>query len=119
MTFTNRQYGRRTIVEIPMKDLDSSIATLFKNHLLELLESSPDDMVVIDLENVRFLDSTCLGALLTAFRQTGSKRKVALAAPQTAVLEVLNAARITRVMAITRTLNEALCLLPEHWLADS
>jgi anti-sigma B factor antagonist len=115
MMFKNRKVGAKTVVEVQAKDLDSILATDFKNHLIETLDSVPESITVVDLSKVRFLDSTCLGAMFAAFRQTGSRHKVVLAAPQDAVKYVFDMARVARVMPVFASLDDALALTPENW----
>jgi len=115
MLFNNRQLGTKTVIEINRKDLDSSVATELKNHLIETIKGDEDAITVVDLSNVRFLDSSCLGAFLAAFRQLGSNRRIALAGAQETVGHVLDVARVGRVMAITPSVEEALSLNADSW----
>ena len=116
MLFKNWNIAGRTVVEVHTKDLDAAVATEFKNHLLQALENDPNAIVILDLTRVRFLDSTCLGALLAAYRQTGSVRKLAVTGLQPPVAHVLEVARVSRVMAVARTVDEALARPADPWL---
>lgn len=113
--FTTRKVKGKTVVEISVKDMDSSIATAFRNYLVDAIEGTPDAIVILDFSKVRFLDSTCLGALLAAYRQTGSNRKLVLAAPQPSVENVFTVARVSRAMLILGSVDGALGLIPEQW----
>jgi anti-sigma B factor antagonist len=115
MTFASRSVANGTIIQVNTKDLDSRVATEFKNALLDALAEDPNGTVIIDMTKVRFLDSTCLGALLAAFRQTGSNRKIAVAAPHDAVGHVFTVARVSRVIPVTATVDEALEIGPDNW----
>jgi len=115
MLFNNRQLGTKTVIEIGAKDLDSSIATDLKNHLIATMRDDAEGITIVDLSNVRFLDSTCLGALIAAFRQVGSNRRIALAGAQEAVGHVLEIARVGRVMVIMPSVAEALNLTADSW----
>ena len=107
MAFKNRWVGDNLVVEISNKDLDSSIATVFKEHLIDVFESNPDRIVILDVSKVRFFDSSCLGALFAAFRQTGSKAKVVLAGANDSVEQVFQVSRVTRVMPVVPSLDQA------------
>jgi len=115
MPFKNRRVDKRTVVEVDTRDLDASIATDFKNYLIHLFEQEPEAAVIVDLSKVRFIDSTCLGALLAAYRHNGSAKKLAVAEPQEPVQHVFKMARLAKAMPIYETVVEALLMTSGEW----
>ena len=115
MAFKNRWVGDNLVVAISNKDLDSSVATAFKEHLVSVFEANVDRIVILDLTKVRFFDSSCLGALFAAFRQTGSKAKVVLSGAQDSVEHVFEVSRVTRVMPVVPSLDQATQLNLSDW----
>lgn len=115
MAFKNRRVGANLVVEISNKDLDSSVATELKEHLIDVFEEDPETIVILDMSRVRFFDSSCLGALFAAFRQTGSSAKVVLSGAQEAVEHVLHISRVTKVMRVVPSLDQAMQMTPADW----
>jgi len=117
--FRDRMIGNTRVVEINTKDLDSGVATAFKDHLVSAFETAGDSVVIVDFAKVRFMDSSCLGALLAAFRQTGSAAKVVLSAADDSVAQVFRIARLEKVMRVAESLDQGLDLGPECWPAKA
>ena len=115
--FTDRMIGNTRVIEINTKDLDSGAATAFKDHLISAFETAGDSVVILDFAKVRFMDSSCLGALLAAFRHTGSANKVVLSAAQEAVAHVFRVARVEKVMRVAESLDQGLDFGPDKWSA--
>lgn len=115
MAFKNRRIGGNLVVEISNKDLDSSVATEFKEHLIDVFEDNPENIVILDMSKVRFFDSSCLGALFASFRQTGSNAKVVLAGADDAVDHVFQISRVTKVMRVVPSLDQAMQMTPSDW----
>jgi len=110
-------FGNTRVVEINTRDLDSAVASAFKNHLVSAFATAGDSVVIVDFAKVRFMDSSCLGALLAAFRQTGSGAKVVLSAAQDQVAHVFRVARVEKVMRLSENLGQGLDFDPEQWPA--
>lgn len=115
MLFKNRQVGEVTVVELQSKELDASVASEFKDFLIDMFEKEPTATVALDFSKVRFMDSTCLGGLISAYRQTGSNKKLVIAEAQGAVQHMFKVARLTKMMPVVDTLYEALALKRSDW----
>ncbi len=59
------------VARIPVAELDAANSGEFKHDIAPVLESA--DKVVIDLSEVRFVDSSGLGAMLSCLRQMTAK----------------------------------------------
>ncbi len=115
MGFKNRWVGDNLVVTVSNKDLDSSVATAFKEHLLDVFENNSDRIVILDFSKVRFFDSSCLGALFAAFRQTGSNAKVVLAGAKDSVEHVFEVSRVTKVMPVVASIDQATRINLSEW----
>lgn len=96
-----------TIVVLPGEQLDASNAKEFKRDVLPLLE--PCGKVIFDLGELRFVDSSGLGAMLSCLRQLNSKggdlKLCAMTKPVRALFELV---RMHRVFDIHPTKTDAL-----------
>ena len=71
MELTTEKIGDVTVVVLPGEQLDASNAKEFKRDIAPLLE--PRGKVVFDLAELRFVDSSGLGAFLSFLRQLNAK----------------------------------------------
>ena len=71
MELTTEQVADVTIVVLPGEQLDAGNAKEFKRDIAAVLE--PCCKVVFDLRQLRFVDSSGLGAILSCLRQLNAK----------------------------------------------
>jgi anti-sigma B factor antagonist len=91
-------------VAIQFKDRFAEIAVRLKGDLLEKPGASGDDLVLLlDLSEVEFLDSSGLGAVVAARKLLGKQYRLALAGLQPAVEKVLRLTHMDRVFPIYAT----------------
>jgi anti-sigma B factor antagonist len=80
-------------------ELDMATSTVLSERLTELVRGGTD--VVVDLSNLRFIDSSGLSALLAALRQSQAGRTTLwLRRPTTTVARVLAITGLDRVFAV-------------------
>ncbi|MBO3083425.1 anti-sigma factor antagonist [Cellulomonas sp. zg-ZUI188] len=91
---TTRDVGAQTVVEVA-GEIDVSTADVLRDRLTELLDRDRTDLV-IDLREVRFMDSTGLGLLV------GTLKKVRLAGGRLQL--VIDSERLLKVFRITALL---------------
>ncbi|TIH12870.1 anti-sigma factor antagonist [Marinifilum sp. JC120] len=77
--------------------LDASTAVDFKNTLLKLIEDG-NLRLLLNLENVDFIDSSGLGAIISAMRQVGVKGDIKLCDVKEQVEELLRLTRLDKVL---------------------
>src|SRR5690242_15646337 len=70
MEMTVEKLGEVTIVQLPGEQLDASNAKDFKRDVASILSAA--SKVVFDLSQLRFVDSSGLGAMLSCLRQINS-----------------------------------------------
>ena len=88
--------------------IDAHNSDEFKDYLLRLIENG-DNRIIIQLSPVRFIDSSGLGALLSANKHILIKSgRFVLAGIQKQVLAMFELTRLNRVFEIYADLNEAL-----------
>jgi anti-sigma B factor antagonist len=88
-----------TVIQPDGERLDIAVASDFRNALLELIENGRRNLVV-DLKGVSFIDSSGLGALVSALKTlkaNGGHGDVRLAQVQEPVVALLEIIRLNRV----------------------
>lgn len=100
------------VVSVLEDRLDAAIALDFKESMRELTLDGPE-RVILDMDRVRFLDSSGLGAVIGAMKQVGTKRKLELAGLKPAVAKVFRLTRMDSIFTIHATLDAALIGIPE------
>ena len=107
MSFAASTKAGRTVVTIEEVRLDAASAEQFKAFLFEQIDSGGNRMVV-DLSFVRFMDSSGLGALVSALKKMGDDGQLTLAAAQPAVLDLVSLTSMDRLFTILPSVAEAL-----------
>lgn len=101
--------GGITVVTPAADRLDIEVASEFRAMLLTLVEQG-HRRLVIDLQNVTFIDSSGLGALVSALKTVKRGEgdgDVRLARAQAAVVTLLEIIRLNRVFTTYPTVEEA------------
>ncbi|WP_084264550.1 STAS domain-containing protein [Actinomadura macra] len=107
MDFSARRYGDRTIVALA-GDIDVETSPRLREFLVGLVDENARHLV-IDLDDVDFLDSTGLGVLIGVFHRLGaSNGSMALAGGSAAVRGVFHITQLTKVFALHDSLDQAL-----------
>lgn len=101
------QRERGVVVVVPtMKRLDASVAPLFKQEVVRLIEAG-DLRLVLDLEGVQFLDSSGLGAIVSILKAVGNRGTLAVCNVRGAVLSLFQLTRMDRVFTLHATREDA------------
>jgi anti-sigma B factor antagonist len=107
MELTTEQVADITIVVLPGDQLDAGNAKEFKRDIAAVLE--PCSKVVFDLRQLRFVDSSGLGAILSCLRQLNAKggdlKLCEMTRPVRALFELV---RMHKIFDIYVTKGEAL-----------
>jgi len=107
MQLDTAHYDGFMVVTLLEDRLDAAIALDFKDTMRDLTMDAPP-RVILDMENVRFLDSSGLGAVIGAMKQLGPKRKLELAGLKPAVEKVFRLTRMDSIFVIHPNLAGAL-----------
>lgn len=106
MNLTFTQHDTVGVVHLADTRLDASIAIQFKETFRTLTAGGGD--VILDLQEVEFLDSSGLGAIVAVYKALGTGRHMALAGLQAPVEKVMMLTRMNAVFAIFPSLDDAL-----------
>jgi anti-sigma B factor antagonist len=97
-----------TILRFHEERLDAHNSKELKDYLLVLYDDGNKNLV-LDLSEVRFVDSSGLGALLSGHKNAGLRDgRFALACVQSRVQSMFELTRLTRVFEIYKDVEEAL-----------
>ncbi len=108
MNITTEKHADKTVLHIQEERIDAHNSTNLKDYLLRLLENG-DIRLVVDLSQVRFIDSSGLGALLSGFKNAGLRQgSLTLAGLQPRVQSMFELTRLHRVFEIYASPEEAL-----------
>jgi anti-sigma B factor antagonist len=82
-------------------EVDVATCELLRDGLLRVVTDEIDRSLVVNLAGVNFMDSIGLGVLVGVWRRLGARRgSLALAAPSRSVQHILDAAGLTKVLAV-------------------
>lgn len=104
------QDGGATIVRPTGDRLDIEVAGHFRSKLLSLIEQG-NRQLVVDLHDVTFIDSSGLGALVSALKtlkRTNGSGDVRLARVQPPVVSLLEIIRLNRVFTSYPSVEQAI-----------
>ena len=107
MNLTARTLGPLLIVDVGESRIDAAVAIAFKDVMRDLTDGQTCD-VVLNLEQVEFIDSSGLGAIVAAMKQLSPDRCLHLAGLGPAVEKVFRLTRMDSVFSIHRTVDAAL-----------
>jgi anti-sigma B factor antagonist len=95
------------VIFIREERIDAHNSAELKETIVHLLEQGEVN-IIVQLEQVRFIDSSGLGALLSGYKNASAKSgKLAIANLQRQVLSMFELTRLDRVFEIYADLNEA------------
>jgi anti-sigma B factor antagonist len=106
MNIESRTEGSVLIVRPLSKRVDASVAREFREKL-EGLIAEGTDRVVLDMEEVEFIDSSGLGAIVSVFRRMNDGQHIAITRPKKTVLSLLKLTRMDKVFQIFAEVEEA------------
>jgi len=95
-----------SVLFIQEERIDAHNSEELKEYILHLIEQG-ENTIIVQLERVRFIDSSGLGALLSGYKNAAAKSgKLALSNVQPQVLSMFELTRLNRVFEIYVDLNE-------------
>jgi anti-sigma B factor antagonist len=96
-----------SVIFIQEERIDAHNSGELKAYILHLIEQG-DVNIVVQMESVRFIDSSGLGALLSGYKNAVAKSgNLALACCRQQVISMFELTRLNRVFEIYTNLNEA------------
>ena len=91
--------GDALVVRVDAERIDAACAIQFKDRMREIAAAAPP-RVVMDLESVRFVDSSGLGAIVAVMKFLAPERRLELAALTANVAKVFHLTRMDHVFPI-------------------
>ena len=107
MELAIRNEGKATVVRPLAERLDAMVAVQFKDRMKGGLEAG-GTLIVLDLSEVGFLDSSGLGAVVAIRRFLREGQRLELAALAPAVLRVFRLTRMDAVFSLHDGVDDAL-----------
>jgi anti-sigma B factor antagonist len=108
MNLRTEPNGKVMVVAVREERLDAHNSDELKVEMIRLFESGTKDLLV-DLKEVRFIDSSGLGVLVSGFKNASTHQgSIKLSCLQTQVKSMFELTRLHRVFDIYQTVDEAL-----------
>ena len=108
MNLKTEANGNRMIIFVREERLDAHNSEELKAEMNRLFAAGSNELI-IDLKDVRFIDSSGLGALVSGFKNASTRQgSLKLASLQTQVKSMFELTRLHRVFDIFQTADDAL-----------
>jgi len=107
MELATKTEDKLRIVSVQESRIDAAVAIEFKDAMRTQTDNGPE-LIVLDLSNVEFIDSSGLGAIVAAMKNMGKERRLALAGLTPTVARVFELTRMDTVFNVFPTLDGAL-----------
>jgi len=107
MNVTEENINDFNVLFVLDERIDAHNSAELKDYILHMIELNKVN-IIVQLEQVRFVDSSGLGALLSGFKHAEAKSgKLSLSNVQNQVLSMFELTRLNRVFEIHTDLDEA------------
>ena len=97
--------GGRTVITPRLERLDAAVAQAFKDQCVAQVDSHH---LVFDLSEVKFVDSTGLGALVAVLKHLGEDGKLSVVSTTPGILMLLQVTRLDSIFSVFPSLEQAL-----------
>ncbi|WP_299013170.1 STAS domain-containing protein [uncultured Photobacterium sp.] len=105
MRFEIIHRGQCTILQIKEARFDAKLAPVFRGEVEKLLDTVGTSLV-LELSDVRFMDSSGLGAIMGVYKMLKGK-KISVVNPQRAVIELLKLTRMEKLINCYDSIEDA------------
>ena len=107
MNFKTETNGKRRVIFVREERLDAHNSDGLKTEMNRLFAEGSNELIV-DLKEVRFIDSSGLGVLVSGFKNASARQgSLKLSGLQTQVRSMFELTRLHRVFDIFQTTDEA------------
>jgi len=110
MNLSNTTVSNSVVVKVNEARIDAAVALAFKESMRKMTDGA-EGQVILNLEDVQFVDSSGLGAIVASMKSLGQGRKLALAGLNPTVEKVFRLTRMDSVIPLFLTLDDALAEL--------
>lgn len=102
-----RKEDGAVIVDLLVDRLDASIASNFRNKLIEIIKDG-NTLIILNLTNMKFVDSSGLGAIVSGLKTLGARGDLTLCCIDERIMSMFRLTRMDRVFKIFKTEGEAI-----------
>lgn len=99
MSYKCSEIDDGTVVHVPIDRLDAAAAVEFRDDV-RAAAGEGQGRVVLDVSSIKFMDSSGLGAVVSAWKMFGPERPLEIANPTELVSRVLELTRMNSVITI-------------------
>lgn len=110
MNFEMHSENGVEIVVPLIRRLDASVALTFKQQVLEAIGQNNKN-VLLDFSHVDFIDSSCLGALVSILKSLNGKGELVLCSLNSNIHNLFQLTRMDRIFSIQDNRQDALQML--------
>lgn len=110
MNFEMHSENGVEIVVPLIRRLDASVALTFKQQVLEVIGQNNKN-VLLDFSHVDFIDSSCLGALVSILKSLNGKGELVLCSLNSNIHNLFQLTRMDRIFSIKDNRQDALQML--------
>lgn len=107
MSLASKDINDNRIITVSADRIDAAIAIQFKEDMRQMTSDAPD-RVILDLTQVDFIDSSGLGAIVSAMKTLRSDMRLDLAGLSPTVRKVFRLTRMDTVFQLFDTVDDAL-----------
>lgn len=107
MRLQEEKVGSILVLKPFEKRLDASVSEDFKAKLAEFIGDG-NKLIILDLSNVTFVDSSGLGAIVSTLKKIGGDGDLAICGLQETVLSLFKLTRMDRIFRLFPNSKEAL-----------
>lgn len=98
-------------IVVPLvRRLDASVALTFKQQVLEVIGQNNKN-ILLDFSHVDFIDSSCLGALVSILKSLNGKGELVLCSLNSNIHNLFKLTRMDRIFSIRDNRQDALQML--------
>lgn len=110
MQLQDEKIGNVLVVKPLEKRMDATVAVDFKEKMAGLINAG-NDLIVLDLSAVSFMDSSGLGAMVSSLKMLGRKGDLVVSGVHQTVMSMFKLTRMDRVFRIFSNQDEAVAAL--------
>ena len=110
MNITEERSGGFLVLRLRQARLDASTAPALRKALVDRIMQG-EQALVLDLRDVTFMDSSALGALISAVKMLGPTGTIAVASMTGPVAKLFSMTKMDRVFSVNATVDDAVKVL--------
>ncbi len=107
MNFSTEDNSNHTIISITVERLDAAVAPELKK-LVQTLVAEGNNRILLDFEQVLFMDSSGLGAVVSGLKSVGDEGEFVVCGLSGVVLDLFKLTHMDRVFEIRSDRNDGL-----------